>query len=103
LRDLPLTDIETYNNEFEALKSVALDKPDLIVLDINLEVIDGRKLAHLLKEINCATVPIIFMSLDQKLLKNQEYSLKKPLSKTSFKNYLEEVLMKKNHKFFIAS
>ncbi len=92
LREMTMSEILTFNDEFDALRSIASERPDLILLDIQLQFIDGRKLSHILKEINCDQTPIIFMSLDHRLLRNSQYSLQKPLKKDGLQKYLEQVL-----------
>jgi CheY-like chemotaxis protein len=94
LKDFKKAQIVTFNDEFDAIRSIAEDRPDLILMDIQLEVLNGYKLAHLLREMNCPEVPIIYMSQEHKLLKDSTFKLPKPLTKSHLSNYLESVLMK---------
>jgi len=84
-----------------ALDKVALEKPDLIVLDIMMPKMDGREVARRLsKDPKTAKIPIVFLSaigdLDSQLstleeLKDVEY-LTKPFDVKELGDYVEAML-----------
>jgi DNA-binding response OmpR family regulator len=85
----------------DALDKVALEKPDLIVLDIMMPKMDGREVARRLsKDPRTAKIPIVFLSaigdLDSQLntleeLKDVEY-LTKPFDVKELGDYVEAML-----------
>ena len=85
----------------DALDKVALEKPDLIVLDIMMPKMDGREVARRLsKDPKTAKIPIVFLSaigdLDSQLdtleeLKDVEY-LTKPFDVKELGDYVEAML-----------
>ncbi|GBE05017.1 MAG TPA: response regulator [Nitrospirae bacterium] len=51
------------NNGAEALKSVMEDKPDIMLLDINMPIMDGYKvLEHVKSNDDLASIPILVLS-----------------------------------------
>ena len=54
--------LKTYLNEFEALQDIAKEPPDLIVMDIGLETINGMKLTRLIQNLDSYKGPIIYIS-----------------------------------------
>jgi DNA-binding response OmpR family regulator len=85
----------------DALDKVALEKPDLIVLDIMMPKMDGREVARRLsKDPKTAKIPIVFLSaigdLNSQLdtleeLKDVEY-LTKPFDVKELGDYVEAML-----------
>jgi DNA-binding response OmpR family regulator len=85
----------------DALDKVALEKPDLIVLDIMMPRMDGREVARRLsKDPKTAKIPIVFLSaigdLDSQLdtleeLKDVEY-LTKPFDVKELGDYVDAML-----------
>ncbi len=65
-------EIRTYSDEFDALRKISSDKPDLLVLDIMLTYSDGMKIGSLLKELEIYKGKILFISSN----KNFEHELK---------------------------
>jgi DNA-binding response OmpR family regulator len=92
--------IAAYNGE-EALDKVALEKPDLIVLDIMMPKMDGREVARrLAKDPKTAKIPIVFLSAIGDLasqldtleeLKDVEY-LTKPFEVRELADYVDAML-----------
>jgi len=52
----------SFTSEFDALKEISKQAPELIILDIMLETIDGIKFALTLKGLEYYAGPIIFIS-----------------------------------------
>ena len=76
---------ETYRDLFEAISQ---ESPDLIILDIMLNAIDGMKVGKMLESMTSFKIPIIFVSsnpvLEQKIgevFKKDIYFLCKPIVK----------------------
>lgn len=92
--------IPAYDGQ-DALDKVALEKPDLIVLDIMMPRMDGREAARrLAKDPKTAKIPIVFLSaigdLDSQLdtleeLKDVEY-LTKPFDVRELGDYVDAML-----------
>lgn len=94
-------EVVTAHDGQDALDKVALEKPDLIVLDIMMPRMDGREVARRLsKNPATAKIPIVFLSaigdLDSQLdtleeLKDVEY-LTKPFDVHELGDYVEAML-----------
>ncbi len=94
-------DVVTAHDGQDALDKVALEKPDLIVLDIMMPRMDGREVARRLAvKPATARIPIVFLSaigdLDSQLdtmeeLKNVEY-LTKPFDVKELGDYVDAML-----------
>ncbi|GBE17953.1 MAG TPA: response regulator [Euryarchaeota archaeon] len=87
-------------NGYEALRKVATNKPDLILLDLMLEGIDGWTVAAMIKK-NPATakIPIIALTAhagygqDEKLLKKGfAYCINKPFNNSDLLRTVEKYL-----------
>lgn len=88
LKILENVSIQTYEDEFEAMKQFVDIKPDLVIMDMKLKNLDGYKVSKRLKSLSMFKVPIIYISADRKEKNNIENKesepvlfLKKPLEK----------------------
>ncbi|MDF1541904.1 MAG: response regulator [Anaerosomatales bacterium] len=94
-------EVATAHDGQDALDKVALEKPDLIVLDIMMPRMDGREVARrLAANPKTAKIPIVFLSaigdLDSQLdtleeLKDVEY-MTKPFDVKELGDYVEAML-----------
>jgi len=56
--------VETFMDEYDAMLKFIKEKPDLIILDMNLNDLNGIKVATIMKNLSTFEVPIIFISSD---------------------------------------
>lgn len=86
--------VEGFQDEYIAIKRFMQDKPDLVILDINLTEINGFKVDSILRNLSFFNIPTIFMSTDvsNELIfkednrQNNHYFIPKPLSKRKLLN-----------------
>ncbi len=86
-----LCNVKGFSSEFDAIKSLNDFRPDLIVLDVFLEKMDGLKLARTIEDLSFFNGPILFVSSADfpdpdflKSLKERSFFLKKPFQKNLF-------------------
>lgn len=90
--------VKSYTNEFEALEEIAKQAPDLIILDIGLQTINGLKLTNLIKTLDSYKNPILYISATASYRKELEilfgkeiYFLTKPINKKELLKTIEEL------------
>ena len=98
LNSLENVHVISFKDEFDALRGIVQEKPDLILLDIQLETLDGHHVASLLKELT-VTSQVIFMSTNTDELQKTEMGIAKPFTQKELKNYLEFFLSTPDGKF----
>ena len=91
--------VKSYTNEFEALEEIAKQAPDLVILDIGLQTINGLKLTNLIKTLDSYKNPILYISATASYRKELEILfgkevcfLTKPINKKEFLRTIEELL-----------
>ncbi len=62
LKDETGVEVIVYNDEFEALKNINILNPDLILMDVYLNVTDGLKVKTFIDALSPAKIPVVFMS-----------------------------------------
>ena len=102
LTDVNRVSVSTFLDEFQAIRDFMKDKADLVILDMNLNRLDGIKVSSVFDNLSSLKVPIIFISRDtfsQKELANLYDS-----NKASFvpKPLKKEVLLTKVKQALIA-
>ncbi len=73
LTDVNRVSVATFLDEFQAIRDFMKDKADLVILDMNLNSLDGIKVSSVFDNLSSLKVPIIFISRDtcsQKDLEN---------------------------------
>ncbi len=92
--------VSLFDNEMNAISSIVADEPDLIILDIKLNTLDGLKVSNLLSSKLIFRVPIIFMTSDEIFIEKYRKSnpankiLKKPIDQSILNNTVEEILFR---------
>lgn len=91
--------LKSYLNEFEALQDIAKEAPDLIIMDIGLQTINGLKLTKLIQNLDTYKGPIIYISATasykkdiQTLFGKEIPFLVKPINKGELLKIIEELL-----------
>ncbi|MCO4754870.1 MAG: response regulator [Bacteriovoracaceae bacterium] len=90
--------LEVFQDEFEAIRSIIREKPELLVMDINMPKLDGIRVFTLLEEMSISNVPVIFISGDKSVesmvshLKQNTSFIKKPLKKNTLIEQVNRVL-----------
>jgi CheY-like chemotaxis protein len=87
-------------DSLEGINIARSDKPDLILLDINMPQLDGGEVAQQLSETPLTSnIPIIFITallkqeeLDQEGRVNKHYFMPKPISPDALIGKIEEIL-----------
>ena len=85
------TVVQSFVDEELAIRSFIKEKPDLVILDMNLKHSDGIRVSIILKKLSFFRVPIIFISGDSSMANevrkfhgNDYQFLSKPFRKESF-------------------
>lgn len=89
-----------FKDEFEFIRNLKEEIPDLLILDINLEYINGIKVAEIIESVPGAQMPILFVShynflerdIKSRLCSNTVSYLQKPLKKEALILKLENIL-----------
>lgn len=63
-KDFQSARIEVCNNPQQALNCLVEEKPDIVILDINMPHIDGHKMSRIITSMYEKEVPILFVSAD---------------------------------------
>ena len=91
--------IKSYTNEFEALEEIAKQSPDLIIMDIGLQTINGLKLTNLVHNLDSYKNPILYISATASYKKDLENLfgkevafLTKPINKKELLHTIEKLL-----------
>tara|TARA_R110000868_G_scaffold344396_2_gene605414 strand:+ start:4381 stop:4842 length:462 start_codon:yes stop_codon:yes gene_type:complete len=98
LRNCSNLNLELFRDERAALKSFMELSPDVVILDMNLQSLDGPTVAQIMKSLAVFEVPIIFISADV----DKEADIKidgwrkttflsKPLRKNSLISTIDEI------------
>ena len=89
----------TFLKTNELIRSIDLDFADLLIIDINLEKLNGFELAKLLRELTILEVPIVFISSNESYLRDfyrndirNSYFLPKPFCQSTFEKVVNSVL-----------
>ena len=101
LTDVNRVSVSTFLDEFQAIRDFMKDKADLVILDMNLNRLDGIKVSSVFDNLSSLKVPIIFISRDtwsKKELSNLYDSNKasfvpKPLKKDVLLTKVKQALM----------
>ncbi len=64
LGDVSRISVATFMDEFRAIQDFMKDKADLVILDMNLNRLDGLKVSSIFENLSSLRVPIIFISRD---------------------------------------
>lgn len=99
LKDVGKFNIKTFEDEFAAIKEIAAEPPDLLILDILLSNVDGIKLSSMIQSLDFYHGPILYISrnpqyqIELKAFYGREVPfLRKPIDKTRFKNMVVKLL-----------
>ena len=91
--------LKSFTNEFEALEEIAKQSPDLIVMDIGLQTINGLKLTNIVHNLDSYRNPILYISATasykkelENLFGKQVAFLTKPINKKEFLQTIEKLL-----------
>lgn len=94
--------VNSFTNEFEALEEIAKQAPDLIILDIGLQTINGLKFTNLIKTLDSYKNSILYISATPSYRKELEtlfgkeiYFLTKPINKKELLQVTEKLLNRK--------
>lgn len=64
--------VYTARNGMEALKQVEMDRPDIVLLDMRMPVMDGWEFCHRVHEVSVEIPPIMVMSADRHSVRRVE-------------------------------
>ncbi|GEM_PF-6859227 len=88
----------SFENEFEAMDFVSENKPDILVIDVNLKHINGFKLGNMIRDMLKIEVPIIYISSNDLYLKEfydidqrNTYFMNKPFSRETFESVIKKM------------
>jgi two-component system nitrogen regulation response regulator NtrX len=100
LKDSHRFEVISFNDEFQALKSLNKENPDVILLDLYLSGTDGIKIKTFIDALSPYKVPVIFMSsyssasiiMEAELTVDDQLFLQKPISKDALMSAIEKCL-----------
>lgn len=99
LADIPDVDVCTFSDEIAAIKDFLTEKPDAVIMDINLESMKGTELGLIFKNLSLFNIPIIYISADKSIADVAEkypggrfHFLPKPLNKNEIIESLNMVM-----------
>ncbi|WP_127715779.1 response regulator [Halobacteriovorax sp. HLS] len=88
----------SFENELKAMEFVGENCPDILIIDVNLNYINGFKLGELIRSMLKLEIPIIYISSNDLYLKDfydadqrNTYFMNKPFDKETFKNVIEKM------------
>ncbi|WP_044557350.1 response regulator [Halobacteriovorax marinus] len=88
----------SFENEFEAMDFVSVNKADVLIIDVNLKHINGFKLGDMLREMLKIELPIIYISSNDLYLKEfydsdqrNTYFMNKPFDKETFESVIKKM------------
>lgn len=94
--------LKSYTNEFHALEEIASQSPDLIILDIGLQTVNGLKLTNIIQNLDSYKNPILYISANSSYKKDLEvlfgkeiHFLTKPIRKNELLLTIEKIFRKK--------
>jgi two-component SAPR family response regulator len=88
----------SFEDEIQAMEFVAENRPDILVIDVNLKHINGFKLGELIRSMLKLELPIVYISSNDLYLKDfynadqrNSYFMNKPFDKETFINVIEKM------------
>lgn len=88
----------SFENELKAMEFVGENCPDILIIDVNLNYINGFKLGDLIRSMLKLEIPIIYISSNDLYLKDfydadqrNTYFMNKPFDKETFKSVIEKM------------
>lgn len=88
----------SFENEFQALDYISENTADVVIIDVNLNHINGFKLGEMIRDLLKLEVPIIYISANDKFLENfykadqrNTYFMNKPFDKETFSSVIEKM------------
>ena len=88
----------SFENEFEAMDFVSKNKSDVLIIDVNLNHINGFKLGDMLRVILKIEIPIIYISSNDEYVKEfyeadqrNTYFMNKPFDKETFQTVIKKM------------
>lgn len=105
LKDFGFDSVNVYEDEYKGLKNIAEQLPDIVVLDLKLEVTNGLNIAKVLASMIGIEIPVLLISeldkSEEQLIKavNSERVrfLRKPIDRHAFEEKLFSLLDRNNN------
>jgi len=106
LKDYGFQTVSVYEDEYNGLKSIAENLPDIVILDLRLKITNGINIAKVLSSMIGIEVPVLLISEQNKNEKElievvnstRVRFLKKPFNKTLLEEKLFNLLERKELK-----